>query len=118
MGDDTLDKKKKSVMWVQRNQSNVTGTSDCMRGKSEKASVNCSVVCNCNPVDYSLPGSSVHGDSPGKDTAVGNHSLLQGISLTQDGTQVSCTTGRFFPVWATRKTPGVEGVEEIWKDNI
>ena len=32
---------------------------------------------------YSLPGSSVHGDSPGKNTGVGCHSLLQGIFLTQ-----------------------------------
>ena len=26
----------------------------------------------CNPMDCSLPGSSVHGDSPGKNTAVGS----------------------------------------------
>ena len=31
----------------------------------------------CNPVDSSPPGSSVHGDSPGKDTGVGCHALLQ-----------------------------------------
>ena len=36
----------------------------------------------CNPMDYSLPGSSVHGDSPGKNTGVGYHALLQGIFLT------------------------------------
>ena len=35
------------------------------------------------PMDCSLPGSSVHGDSPGKSTRVGCHSLLQGIFLTQ-----------------------------------
>ena len=33
----------------------------------------------CNPMDCSPPGSSVHGDSPGKDTGVGFHALLQGI---------------------------------------
>ena len=33
---------------------------------------------NCNP-----PGSSVHGDSPGKNTRVGCHALLQGIFPTQ-----------------------------------
>ena len=32
-----------------------------------------------NPMDCSLPGSSVHGDSPGKNTGVGCHALLQGI---------------------------------------
>ena len=34
-------------------------------------------------MDCSPPGSSVHGDSPGKNTRVGSHSLLQGIFSTQ-----------------------------------
>ena len=37
----------------------------------------------CNPMDCRLPGSSVHGDSPGKNTRVGCHTLLQGIFPTQ-----------------------------------
>ena len=37
----------------------------------------------CNPLDSSLPGSSVRGDSPGKNTGVGCHVLLQGIFPTQ-----------------------------------
>ena len=37
----------------------------------------------CNSVDYSPAGSSVHGDSPGKNTWVGGHALLQGIFPTQ-----------------------------------
>ena len=32
----------------------------------------------CKSMDYSLPGSSVHGDSPDKNTGVGYHFLLQG----------------------------------------
>ena len=32
-----------------------------------------------DPVDCSRPGSSVHGDAPGKHTGVGCHALLQGI---------------------------------------
>ena len=32
---------------------------------------------------YSLLGSSVHGDSPGKNTEMGCHALLQGIFPTQ-----------------------------------
>ena len=32
---------------------------------------------------YSLPGSSVHEDSPGKNTGVGCHAFLQGIFPTQ-----------------------------------
>ena len=38
--------------------------------------VNQSCLTLCNPVDYSLPGSSVHGDILGKYTRVGCHSLL------------------------------------------
>ena len=37
----------------------------------------------CNPTNCSLPGSSVHWDSPGKNTGVGYYFLLQGIFLTQ-----------------------------------
>ena len=41
--------------------------------------------CLCNPMDCNPPGSSVHspGDSPGKNTGVGCHALLQGIFPTQ-----------------------------------
>ena len=37
----------------------------------------------CDPLDCSLPGSSVHGDSPGKNIGVGCHALFQGIFPTQ-----------------------------------
>ena len=38
----------------------------------------------CNSMDCSLPGSFVHGDSPGRTTGVGSLSLLQGIFPTQE----------------------------------
>ena len=37
----------------------------------------------CDPMDCSRPGSSVHGDSPGKSTGVGCHVFLRGIFPTQ-----------------------------------
>ena len=37
----------------------------------------------CNSMDCSPPGSSVHGDSPDKNTGVGCHTLHQGIFPTQ-----------------------------------
>ena len=43
-----------------------------------------------DPMDCSLPGSSVCGDSPGKNTGVGCHALLQGIFPTQ-GSNLSLT---------------------------
>ena len=49
----------------------------------------------CNPVDCSLPGSSLW-DSPGRDTGVGSPSLLQGIFPTQESNRVSCIAGGFF----------------------
>ena len=38
----------------------------------------------CDPMDCSVPGSSVCGIPPVKNTRVGSHSLLQGIFLTQE----------------------------------
>ena len=37
----------------------------------------------CDPMDYSLPGSSYPWDFPGKNTGVGCHFLLQGIFQTE-----------------------------------
>ena len=37
----------------------------------------------CDPMDHSLPGSSVHGILSGKNTGMGCHAPLQGIFLTQ-----------------------------------
>ena len=37
----------------------------------------------CDPMDCMLPGSSIHGDYPGKNTGVGCHAVLQGIFPTQ-----------------------------------
>ena len=52
-----------------------------------KTTITCLVAQSClilcNPMDYSLPASSVHRDSPGKNTEVGCHALLQGIFSTQ-----------------------------------
>ena len=46
--------------------------------------LSCSVVYDsCDPIDCSLPGSSVHGGSPGKNTGVGCNALLQEIFPTQ-----------------------------------
>ena len=37
----------------------------------------------CDPIDYSTPGFLYPWDSPGKNTGVGCHALLQGIFPTQ-----------------------------------
>ena len=43
--------------------------------------LSCSTLCD--PMDCSLPGSCIYGDSLGKTTGVGCHPLLQGIFTTQ-----------------------------------
>ena len=50
----------------------------CMHAKSLQ-----SYQTLCNTMDCTPRGSSVHGDSPGKNTGVGCLSLLQGIFPTQ-----------------------------------
>ena len=40
----------------------------------------------CDSMDCNPPGSSVHGDSLGKNTSAGCHALLQGVVLTQGST--------------------------------
>ena len=42
-------------------------------------------------------------DSPGKNTRLCSHPLLQGIFPIQGSDRVSCTAGRFFTVLATRE---------------
>ena len=49
----------------------------------------------CDPMDYSLPGSS-DCDFSGKNTGVGYHFLLWGSSQPRDQTLVSCLAGGFF----------------------
>ena len=52
----------------------------------------CAVLCLvvqscptlCDPMVCSVLGSSVHGDSPGKNTGMGCHAFLQGIFPTQE----------------------------------
>ena len=56
-------------------------------------------------MDGSPPVSSVHGDSPGKNTGMGCHFLLQGISSTQGSNPASpVLVGRFFTTRATWET--------------
>ena len=57
----------------------------------------------CNAMDCSPPGSSVHGDSPGKNTEWVAMPSSRGSSQPRDWTQVSRIAGRFLIVWATRK---------------
>ena len=60
----------------------------------------------CNPVDCSLPGSSIHEILQAKILEWVAISFSRGSSWTRDWTQVSHIAGRCFNLWATREAPG------------
>ena len=55
----------------------------CLIAWVSEVKVSQSCLTLCDPMGCSLPGSSVHGDFPGKNIGVGCHFLLQGIFPTQ-----------------------------------
>ena len=73
----------------------------------------------CNPLECGPPGSSVHGDSPGKNTGVGCHAPSRGYSQSRDQIQISCIAGKFFTIWATREAHSfICGVLKKYLTNI
>ena len=77
----------------------------------------------CDPMDYSLPDSSVHGDSPGKNTGVSCHALNQGIFLTQ-GLNLSllrlphCSRSLYPLSWKARKIHSVQFSCSVMSDSL
>ena len=59
----------------------------------------------CGPMDCSLPGSSVHADSPGKEPGVGYHALLQRSSQLRGRTCVSCSSSLVGGFFTTGEAP-------------
>ena len=57
----------------------------------------------CDPIDCSLPGSSVHGISQARILEWVAISFSRGFSQHRDWTQVSCIAGRFITIWDTRE---------------
>ena len=58
----------------------------------------------CNPMDYSLPGFSVHGIFQARVLEWVAISFSRGSSWPRYRTQVSCIAGRHFTLWATRSS--------------
>ena len=71
--------------------------------KKKVESISCSITSNSwRPMDYSLPGSSVHGILQARILEWVAISYSRGSSRPRDQTWVSCNAGRFFAIWATR----------------
>ena len=60
------------------------GITDSMDMKESESEVAQSCLTLCDPMDCSLPGSSVYGIFLGKGTGVGCHAILQGIFSAQE----------------------------------
>ena len=58
----------------------------------------------CDPMDCSLPGSSVYGILQARILKWGAILFSMGSSRPRDRTRVSCIAGRFFTFWATRES--------------
>ena len=65
----------------------------------------------CDPMEYSLPGSSLHGILQARVLEWGAISLSRGSSRPRDRTQVSRIPGRGFNLWATREGQSIHSVQ-------
>ena len=72
----------------------------------------------CDPVDCSLPGSSIHGILQARILEWVAISFSRGSSRPRDQTQVSRIGGRRFNLWATREAPRVLNIVNIAAMNI
>ena len=64
----------------------------------------------CETVDYSRPGSSVHGMLQARTLEWVAIPFSRGSSWPRDWTQVSWIAGRFFTIWATREAKWILSV--------
>ena len=78
--------------------------------------MSCTVLCLesqscptlCKPMNWSPPGSSVHGVLQARILEWAAFASSRGSSQPTDPTQVSCIAGGFFTIWATREA------QEYW----
>ena len=68
----------------------------------------------CDPMDYSLPGSSIHGIFQSRVLEWSAISFSRGSSRPRDRTQVSRIVGRRFTVWTTREVLLHRGPSNSW----
>ena len=73
--------------------------------KKKKVKVLVTQLCPtlCNPIDYSMPGSSVHGILQARILEWVTISYSRGSSPLGNQTWLSCIAGRFFTIWTTRE---------------
>ena len=87
--------------WKQSNITNQGSLSSLKKEKVESEVVQ-SCLALCEPMDSSLPGSSIHGIFQARVLEWTAISFSRGSSQPRDRTCVSCIADRCFTIWATR----------------
>ena len=83
-----------------------------IRKKESEVAQSCLTLCD--PMDSSLPGSTVNGIFQARILEWVASSFSRESSLPRNQTQVFCTAGMLFTVWATREAQTKEGPTKIW----
>ena len=87
------------------------------QGKKKWSEVAQSCPTLCDPMDCSLPGSSVHGIFQARVLEWVAISFSKRSSQPRDGTRVSRIAGRRFTIWATREkvsTSLTDSTPKLW----
>ena len=91
-----------------QHSSDAQGAEEDMKNQ-QKASLKVKVLVTqsyltlCDPMDCSLPGSSVHGILQARILEWAAMLFSRGSSWPRDRTRISCIASGFFTVWATRE---------------
>ena len=89
----------------------IIDSEDIERKRESEVAQSCLPLCN--PMDCSLPGSSIHGIFQARILEWFGISFSRGSSQPGDRTQVSLLAGRYFTIWATRKTMSFRTLEDM-----
>ena len=76
---------------------------NCWTTRESEVAQSCPTLCD--PMDCSLPGSSIHGIFQARILEWVAISFSRRSSRPRDWTWISCIVGRCFTVWATREVP-------------
>ena len=105
---------RKTPFWVPSQE----GSSPCESESESLVAQSCPTLCD--PMDCSLPGSSVHGIFQARVLERVAISFSRGSSWPRGQTWISHNVGRHFTVWATREVPSPCREREIcsFKDSL
>ena len=89
--------------------------SACRQGRGQQSEVAQACPTLCDPMDCSLPGSSIHEIFQARVLEWVAISFSRGSSQPRDGTWASRITGRHFTIWATREALGQQRGKKKWR---